>query len=119
MSDKEKDRYLKKLLEKKREIVNQLSEFHNESKEIETGIAQDVGDKAESSYEKEFLLSLSDTERRRLTLIDNALRRFKKGEFGYCLMCGKTITKKRLDVIPWAQFCISCQEQEEEKSSVS
>lgn len=115
MNQKDKQRYQKKLLEKKREIIDQLSEFQNESKEIETGIAQDVGDKAESSYTKEFLLSLSDTERKNLVLIDDALKRIEKSEFGTCSICQKNIGKKRLDVIPWTPHCISCQEKEEEK----
>ena len=70
MNQRDKDRYKKKLQEKKIEIVNQLSEFQNESKEIEIGIAQDLGDKAESSYTKEFLLSLSNAERETLVLVD-------------------------------------------------
>ena len=115
MNQKDKERYKKKLLEKKKEIVNQMSEFQNESKEIETGIAQDVGDKAESSYTKEFLLSLSNTERENLVLVDGALKRIEKNEFGLCTMCQKNIAKKRLDVIPWAPYCISCQEKEEEE----
>ena len=115
MNQRDKERYKKKLLEKKKEIVEQLSAFQNESKEIETGIAQDLGDKAESSYTKEFLLSLSDTERENLVLIDDALKRIEKSDFGLCSICQKNIGKKRLDVIPWAPHCISCQQKEEDE----
>lgn len=115
MNQRDKDRHKKKLLEKKKKIVHQMSEFQNESKEIETGIAQDLGDRAESSYTKEFLLSLSNTERESLVLIDEALKRIEKRDFGLCLICQKNIGKKRLDVIPWAPHCISCQEKEEEE----
>lgn len=115
MTKKEKEQYKKALLEKKREIVHNLSEFQNESKSIETGIAQDLGDKAESSYTKEFLLSLSDFERQRLSLIDEALMRIEKGNFGSCLLCQKEIGKKRLNVIPWTPHCIKCQEEQESR----
>jgi DnaK suppressor protein len=115
LTQKEKERHKKKLLEKKKEIIDELREFQNESKMIETGIAQDLGDKAESSYTKEFLLSLSDAEREHLTLIDAALKRIDKDEFGSCLSCDKKIGKKRLNVIPWASYCISCQEKEDQK----
>jgi DnaK suppressor protein len=91
-----------------------MSEFYNESREIETGIAQDLGDKAESSYTKEFLLSLSDAERDRLGQIDLALKRLETPEYGSCEDCGKDIGKKRLDVIPWTPHCITCQEKEEQ-----
>ena len=113
MTKKEKDRYRNALLNKKKEIVASMSEFHNESRSIETGIAQDVGDKAESSYTKEFLLSLSDAQRDRLALIDDALKRLDTPEYGLCEDCGKSIGKKRLDIIPWTPHCIACQEKEE------
>jgi len=116
LDNKEKEQYKKILLEKKKDIINKLREFYSESKEIETGIAQDVVDKAESSYTKEFLLSLSDTERNQLRMIDDALKRIYKNNFGICQRCNRNINKKRLDVIPWAPYCISCQEREEEES---
>ena len=113
MTKKDKDRYRKKLLDKKRDIIAQLSEFNNESREIETGIAMDVGDKAEISYTKEFLLSLSDAERAQLSLIEKALKRLDTEDYGKCETCGGDIAKKRLDVIPWTPRCITCQEKEE------
>ncbi len=117
MNKKERERYRNKLLKKKEEIVNKISETYNESKEVESGIAQDVADKAESSYTKEFLLSLSNAEREQLLLIDEALKRIDKKELGICQRCGKDINKKRLDAVPWTSYCIDCQEIEEEESS--
>ncbi len=117
MNKKERERYRNKLLKKKDEIVDKISETINESKEVESGIAQDVADKAESSYTKEFLLSLTDTEREQLLLIDEALKRIDKKELGICQRCGKDIIKKRLDAVPWTPYCIDCQEIEEEESS--
>lgn len=117
MKKQERERFKKKLLEKKRELNHQLTEFYSESKEVETGIAQDVGDKAESSYTKEFLLSLSDSEREKLILIDQALKRVETPEYGICQNCGTKITNKRLNVVPWATLCIVCQQKEEEEAS--
>ena len=117
LNKQERARYKKILLEKKRELNHQLSEFYSESKEVETGIAQDVGDKAESSYTKEFLLSLSDSERQKLALIDDALKRVETPEFSICQSCGAKIGKKRLNVVPWAPLCIVCQQREEEEAS--
>jgi DnaK suppressor protein len=117
LTKKERGIYKKKLLKKKEEIIHKISETHNETKEVEAGIAQDVVDKAESSYTKEFLFSLSDSEREQLFMIDDALRRIEKGEYGLCQMCHKEISKKRLEVVPWAPFCIECQEKEEQKET--
>ena len=115
MNKAERERYKKILMEKKEEIGAKISEAYSESREVETGIAQDIADKAESSYTKEFLLSLSDAERKQLFLIDEALKRIEKDEFGICQMCQKNISKKRLNAVPWAPHCIECQEKAEEE----
>lgn len=39
-----------------------------------------------------------------------ALRRIEQGSFGTCLECDEEVYPKRLAAIPWAQFCIECQE---------
>jgi len=116
MTKKEKEFYRKKLLEQKDTILKKLSQFYHESKEVETDIAQDVVDKAESSYTKEFLLSLSDAERVQLLRIDAALKRLATDEFGICQVCHQEIGKKRLEAIPWTALCINCQEKQEQES---
>lgn len=115
MNRKEKDRIKRKLLKEKQEILKKMSEFRNEGKEIEPDVAQDVVDKAESSYAKEFLFELSNTERRLLIQIDNALRKIDSDDFGICEMCGKKISSKRLNAVPWTPYCIKCQEKQEKK----
>ena len=114
MTKQEKHAYQKTLLAQKEKIVRKLSQLNSESKEVETDTAQDVVDKAESSYTKEFLLSLSNAEREQLGLIDDALRRLKTKEFGICQMCAKTVGKKRLSALHWTPYCIDCQQKKEE-----
>jgi DnaK suppressor protein len=117
LNKKEMDVYKKKLIASRNEIVRKLREFRNESKEVETDTAQDVADKAESSYTKEFLLSLSDADREQLFQIDAALKRIERKEFGSCQMCQKEINKKRMNALPWTPYCIECQEKSESETS--
>ncbi|MFW6132008.1 MAG: TraR/DksA family transcriptional regulator [Candidatus Aminicenantaceae bacterium] len=113
MNKDEKEKFREKLLKRKEDIISVMSEAYSDSRKIETEVAQDAGDKAESSYTKEFLFSLSDTEREQLLLIDEALKRLERGDYGICQTCGKNISKKRLNAVPWARYCITCQEKEE------
>ena len=113
MKKQEIEIHRKKLETRRSELVRKLSEFRNESKAVETDVAQDLADKAESSYTKEFLLSLSDAEREQLFQIDAALKRIAKGDFGNCQTCQKEIGKKRLNALPWTPLCIECQEKSE------
>jgi DnaK suppressor protein len=45
-----------------------------------------------------------------LKLVDAALDRVAAGDFGACLACGEAISNRRLNAIPWAEYCIRCQE---------
>ena len=45
-----------------------------------------------------------------LRQIDAALDRLATGDFGVCADCGEPISPRRLDAIPWAAYCIQCQE---------
>jgi DnaK suppressor protein len=38
------------------------------------------------------------------------LRRIEEGSFGMCQECDEDIHPKRLTAVPWAAFCIRCQE---------
>jgi len=115
MNKKEKDAFRKMLGTKKESIIRKLSETITESKEMESNVAQDLVDKAETSYTKEFLLSLSDSEREQLLLIDEALKRLEHGEFGVCQLCRGEVGAKRLEAIPWTPYCIDCQQKAEEE----
>jgi DnaK suppressor protein len=117
LKKKEIEAYRKRLETRRGELVRKLSEFRDETKTVETDIAQDLADKAESSYTKEFLLSLSDAEREQLFQIDAALKRIDKGEYGRCQTCQKEIGKKRLNALPWTPLCIECQEKSESEAS--
>jgi len=113
LAKKEIEEFRKRLLVRRSEIGQKLNEFRNESKDLGNGVAQDLADKAESSYTKEFLLSLSDAEQRELFQIDAALKRIAKGDFGICQTCQKDIHRKRLNALPWTSLCIECQEKAE------
>lgn len=48
-----------------------------------------------------------------------ALTRMELGTYGCCLECGEEISAKRLDAVPWASLCVSCQERMETGGDLS
>jgi DnaK suppressor protein len=42
--------------------------------------------------------------------VQSALRRIDEGEFGVCLRCEEAIPERRLKALPWAAYCVACQE---------
>jgi DnaK suppressor protein len=76
----------------------------------------DVGDEidtASRSLEKEILFELTNNEKAVLDSIEGALRKIDNNTFGICESCGRKITNKRLHIMPWARYCISCQKKYE------
>ncbi len=70
----------------------------------------DPVDLAVRNYSKNLMLAVSENDSRQLILINEALERIADEEYGTCQNCEKEINQKRLDAIPWARYCLSCQE---------
>jgi DnaK suppressor protein len=45
-----------------------------------------------------------------------ALDRITDGSYGTCLECEDEISQKRLQALPWASLCITCQEHADQNS---
>jgi DnaK suppressor protein len=114
MEQKKLKLFKEKLLEKKNEILVAYYKNKTYGKEADEEGAQDIADKASNSYTKEFLFSLSNTERDMLQLVDEALARIDGRRYGVCVVCEDEMDRKRLEAVPWAKRCISCQEKQEQ-----
>jgi RNA polymerase-binding transcription factor DksA len=53
--------------------------------------------------------------RQTLTNLTQALERIGAGTFGECVQCGNDIELRRLEAIPWARYCLKCQELRENR----
>jgi len=63
--------------------------------------------------EREFAAQTMAQDYRLLRQIKAAMHRLNNGTFGLCLECDEEIAVKRLQAIPWAAYCVSCQEKVE------
>jgi len=107
--DKKTITRLKKILLKEREeIVGEVRQIFESSKEMGQDGTQDIGDEAANIYNKQILLSLNESERMRLQEVDEALDRIGAGTYGICEECGEPIGPKRLEVRPVAKYCVPC-----------
>ena len=77
---------------------------------IDDSETPDPVDLAVRNYSKNVQLAVSENESKQLTLIDEALLRIDDDEYGSCQNCEKEINPKRLAAIPWARYCLDCQE---------
>jgi RNA polymerase-binding transcription factor DksA len=72
-----------------------------------------MADQGSDAFEREMNHLLSTTEGRLLVDTVEALRRLYRGEYGSCLSCGKKITRERLQAVPQARLCVTCQARTE------
>ena len=71
----------------------------------------DEGDLSQQSHEEWIFLNRNTLDIKLLREIQDALQRIAQGTYGVCSECEEPISAKRLDAVPWAKFCVSCQER--------
>ncbi len=71
----------------------------------------DEGDLSQQSHEEWIFLNRNTLDVKLLREVQDALHRIAHGSYGVCFECEEPISVKRLDAVPWAKFCVSCQER--------
>jgi len=125
MRTREKERYKKLLLAKRKALLEDMG--HQMNSQVSTTIRESTGDISSYSYhmadqgtdamEREKAFMFASRSGRLIYHIDEALRRIDDGTYGKCLSCGKQISKDRLDSVPHARMCIECKSAEEESKT--
>ena len=101
------------LAAKRREVLDLYEHDLHAGQASTDDNADDFADRANNSYNRELMFSLSDSERQVLIHIDDAYQRLEEGSYGRCVYCSEPIGLPRLKALPWARYCIDCQEREE------
>jgi len=98
------------LLLKLREELISLAK--GESDALATSVqSPDTLEFATKTAEQDVTVAAANLRRRMLKEVENALRRVSRGTYGICEMCSEEIPANRLKAIPWARFCLVCEEQ--------
>lgn len=114
MNAEQLQNYKNQLLEQRENLVGQVNENQSQTFNFDRENLQDPVDAAVNDREQTILLSISESERTLLDQIDEALTRIEMGEYGECMNCGQTLTEARLNAVPYARYCINCQEKVEQ-----
>jgi RNA polymerase-binding transcription factor len=101
--------FRKRLLDKHRQLVDEVGRTALYGKDQEDDSIKDLGDQANTAYNREFFFELGNGDRRLLRDVMTALQKLDDGSFGACERCGEVIGDKRLEALPFARYCIDCQ----------
>ena len=90
--------------------VVELERFAHQRDGIVVERSADQLDEIQAALQRALAVCNLDREFTQLRDARAALRRIEDGSFGTCQECGEDIHPKRLAAVPWATFCIRCQE---------
>jgi DnaK suppressor protein len=85
----------------------------NQAQQDDYGVGNHVADDATEVFTRERNLALRSNAEDLLAQVDAALDRLAEGSYGTCARCGQEIATERLEALPYAIYCISCQSQVE------
>jgi DnaK suppressor protein len=104
----ERSEEMKRLRERLIKKRDELLGMHRNNEETQRTLGEPEIEPEETAQKKsiaDVLADLDDREEKEIAAIDHALSMMETGQYGSCEVCGKRISKKRLDAIPWTVFC--------------
>lgn len=78
--------------------------------EIAVENAPDTIDRVQRAAERELAIRQIESDFSRMQSVKLALDRIEDGTYGTCLRCEQEISPKRLQAVPWASYCVRCQD---------
>lgn len=102
----------RKILEKKADEVRRSMSAQKAAQVVSRlDVPSDEGDLSQQHHEEWIFLNRNTIDMKLLREISDALHRIDAGTYGVCLECEEEISPKRLDAVPWARYCVTCQEE--------
>jgi len=99
------------ILEKKAEEVRRSMSAQKAAQVVaRLDVPSDEGDLSQQHHEEWIFLNRNTIDMKLLREIAGALHRLDHDAYGVCMECEEPISAKRLDAVPWAKYCVTCQE---------
>jgi YteA family regulatory protein len=121
MNSQKLNYYKKKLIAEKNDVIALLkqmeeNEAFNSKVEMATEISElsmydnHPSDIATETFDQERGMALKEHEITIIKKIEDCLENIVQGSYGICKSCGRDIPEERLEFIPYAEFCVTCQD---------
>lgn len=101
-------KYQSKLEEIRASLVGDVARSLKSSKEDFADVVADINDDATQTYSRQLMLNLGEQDWEKLKQVEEALNNIKKGVYGVCQKCEKSIPEARLNIVPFAKYCVEC-----------
>jgi RNA polymerase-binding transcription factor len=101
--------YRKRLLELEKDLSARVERETALGRNQTADTSRDTGDASVADEAASEDFTEAELDSTVLQQVRDALRRIDEGTFGRCLVDGGPIEPKRLDAVPWAQYCLKHQ----------
>ena len=104
-------KYRKVLEVKAEEVRSSMSAQKAAQVVARLDVPSDEGDLSQQHHEEWIFLNRNTIDMKLLREVSDALHRIDHDHYGICLECDEPISFKRLEAVPWARYCVTCQER--------
>lgn len=118
MSTKKLPSYLSKLKEIRETLLGDVEKTFKTSQAESTEPVADLTDDATRAYTNQLMTNLGEQGWEKLKQVDEALEKIGNGTYGICSTCDEPIPEARLDVVPFAKFCVACMSKIENQTHI-
>lgn len=96
----------------RKQLQTKLHELVARAKDIEENLSQpgeaDWEENATDSEGDEVMIGIGELTKQEIQQIEQALQLIDAGTYGKCQICGKSIERARLELLPFTSSCVSC-----------
>jgi|KBSMisStandDraft_5_1062788.scaffolds.fasta_scaffold05070_7 DnaK suppressor protein len=89
--------------------LKDLLQLTGDRESLEIQPMADPIDQVRSSTDRDMAVEALNQQAHSIQEIRSALERIEEGSYGTCERCEELIPAKRLEALPWARMCVSCQ----------
>jgi DnaK suppressor protein len=111
------EHYRHKLIDLEQQLTDRSKQETEAARSTEDERADPV-DRGVVDDLKDNYLKLAESDSEVLTQVRDALGRIDDGTFGRCAADGQPIDERRLEAVPWAQFCVKHQDEREQREGL-
>lgn len=115
MKQTELNNFKKLLLQRRAQILELEKSYENEAFSHSGDTTSRVlpADMGNDETIRDIDIQLVENEIKEIQLIDESLQKIENGTYGVCMECGQNINLQRLEVLPYAHYCVRCEEEME------
>ncbi|MBK9944130.1 MAG: TraR/DksA C4-type zinc finger protein [Kouleothrix sp.] len=115
MSNQMRTGIRERLEDERRRLLDDIAalDAENQLQQEDSGVGNHMADDASDVMNRERNFALRGNAEELLAHVDVALKRLAAGTYGQCARCGNPINPERLEALPYAAYCITCQSEVE------